>query len=180
MYRETSYLLAMALTLGNAPRDTISTRTVSQPASVNLSGTYVIDRTASDDPRKAVEQALSSRRRRLRGGSNRISDAMETADTVRIATRGDTVALTTSGRLRLTTVPGAPGKSYEGKRGKSAESSSSWDGNVLVVRTTSDQFEREARYALDGSLLRIATTMTGPRLTQPIRYTLVYRRVSAS
>jgi hypothetical protein len=179
MYRNAGYLIATALTLGVAAGHTPPAVAA---AAAGLAGTYVIDRHASDDPRKAVEEALPSRRRRLRGGSNKLGDAMEPPDTIRIATHGDTIALTTSGRLHLTTVPGAGDQSYEGGHGKSAESASAWEAGTLVVRMRSEQFDREARYALDsgGSLLRIATTMTAPRLSQPIRYTLVYHRVSAS
>ena len=102
----------------------------------DLSGTYVIDHSASDDPRKAVEKATSSLRRFKRNAVNsRLQDAMKTPDTLHITQRGDSVMLATSGRLHMTVVPGQP-TSRTGQRGGTAETAGAWVGNALVVRTT--------------------------------------------
>jgi hypothetical protein len=149
-------------------------------AAPDLSGTYVIDRSASDDPRRALEASLSSMGRfKRRAVDKKLADAMKPADTVAVAMHGDTVVLTTSGRLHVSVVPGGDAKSRSGNKGGSAELSAAWQGETLVVTTTSEKFRRETRYSLDGdrSRLRIAVTMRAEKLSQPIVYTLVYRRV---
>lgn len=172
-------LLACALTLGGAA----AVRSATVPAATpNLSGTYVIDRNASDDPRKAVEKATSSMRRFKRNAVNsRFQDEMKAPDTLHIAQRGDSVILTTSGRLRMTVVPGQP-TSRTGQRGGTMETAGAWEGNSLVVRTTAERFQREARYGLDGdgARIRVAVAMRAEQLSQPISYTLVYRRIAGA
>ena len=123
--------------------------------------------------------ATSSSGTNLGPTSKKLADAMKPADTVAVAMHGDTVVLTTSGRLHVSVVPGGDAKSRSGNKGGSAELSAAWQGETLVVTTTSEKFRRETRYSLDGdrSRLRIAVTMRAEKLSQPIVYTLVYRRV---
>lgn len=179
MHTRAHLLAACALALGAA----IAARPVpSQSVTPDLSGTYVIDRGASDDPKKAVEKATSSMRRFKRNALNkRLQDDMKTADTLRIAQRGDSVTLAASERVRMTVVPGTP-KSRTGQRGGTVETAGEWQGNALLVKTTAERFQREARYSLegDGSRIRVAIAMRAEQLSEPIRYTLVYRRVSNS
>ena len=175
----TQLLLACALTVGAAAAASSPRYPVVPP---DLSGTYVIDHSASDDPRKAVEKATSSLRRFKRNAVNsRLQDAMKTPDTLHITQRGDSVMLATSGRLHMTVVPGQP-TSRTGQRGGTAETAGAWDGNALVVRTTAERFQRETRYALsgDGARIRVAVAMRAEQLSQPISYTLVYRRAPLS
>lgn len=174
--------LTVAALLAGDPATGTRMNTMNPADAPDLSGTWVLDRKASDDPKKALEKATSSMRRRARRAvQERLGTALEPADTVRIAMRGDTVALTSSGRMRLTTVPGGAGRSFEGENGRSAQTASAWNGDALVVRTESEQFRREVRYTLDdGERLRVAITMTAARLSQPISYALVYRRVAGT
>jgi hypothetical protein len=175
MYSKASLLIAAVVALGV---------TASPPASPpDLSGTYVLDRSASDDPKHALEAATSSMRRFKRNAVNkRIEEEMKPADTVTIAEHGDSVVLATSGRLHLTVVPGGEAKSRTGAKGGTAELTSAWDGDALVVKTTSERFQRDTRYSLDngGSRIRIAITMRAGELPQAISYTLVYRRVAGA
>lgn len=152
-------------------------------ASPNLSGTYLLDKTHSDDPRHAVDDATESMGRfRRNAARKRIGEALKPSDTLRISVSGDTIALATSGRLHLTTVPGAEAKSRTGENGGSVQLSSAWDGDTLVVKTTSDRFHREARYSLEsgGAAIRVAITMSGSGSGEPIHYALVYRRTDTA
>ncbi|HEX6050778.1 MAG TPA: hypothetical protein VFZ21_15975 [Gemmatimonadaceae bacterium] len=179
MYMKAQLLTACALTLGVAA----AARPVTAPvATPDLSGTYVIDRGASDDPRKAVEKATSSMRRFKRNAVNkRLQGEMKAPDTLRIVQQGDSVTLAAAGRMRLTVVPGTA-KSRTGQRGGSVETTSEWQGNALLVRTSAERFQREARYSLegDGSRIRVAIAMRAEQMPEPIRYTLVYRRVAGT
>lgn len=170
-------LAACALSLGVAA----AARPVTTPgAAPDLAGTYVIDRGASDDPKKAIEKAMQSMRRFKRNAINkRMQNEMKAADTLRIAQHGDSITLAASGRPRMTVVPGSS-KSRTGQRGGTVESAGEWQGNTLVVKTSSERFDREARYSLDGdgSRVRVAITMRAERLSEPIKYTLVYRRAA--
>ena len=62
------------------------------------------------------------------------------------------------------------------------ETAGVWEDSSLVVRTTADRFQREARYALDGdgARIRVAVAMRAEQLSQPINYTLVYRRTAGA
>jgi hypothetical protein len=149
----------------------------------DLSGTYVLDKKHSDDPGHALDEATQSMRRFKRNAvRKRMGDALKPADTLQIAVNGDTIALSTSGRLHLTTVPGAEAKSRTGEHGGSVQLASLWEGDTLVVKTTSDRFQREARYSLepDGASIRVAITMSGGASSEPIRYALIYRRSSTT
>jgi hypothetical protein len=148
----------------------------------DLSGTYLLDPSRSDNPGQAVDAAIGSMRRFKRNAvKKRLNGEMKPADTLSVAVHGDTVTLTTSGRLHLTTVPGGPVKSRTGQKGGSAQLASSWEGDTLVVKTTSEKFQREARYSRDsdGSSIRVAITMSGSGSANPIHYTLVYRRLTS-
>jgi hypothetical protein len=160
----------MLLSLGGTPA-----------RSADLSGTYVIDRSASDDPKRALEAATSSMRRFKRNAINkRIEDEVKPADTLAITEHGDSIVLNTSGRLHLTVVPGGDAKSRTGAKGGTAEMTSAWQGEALVVKTATEKFQRETRYTLDGdkSRMRVVVTMRAEQLSQPISYTLVYRRIA--
>jgi len=149
----------------------------------DLSGTYVLDKKHSDDPTHALDDATASMGRfRRNAARKRIGEAMKPADTLRISAAGDTIALATSGRLHLTTVPGAEAKTRTGEKGGSVQLASAWEGDTLVVKTTSDRFAREARYSLEsgGAAIRVAITMSGSGSGEPIHYALVYRRVEGS
>ena len=164
MYRSAAVLLVSALSF-LAPR----------PAP-DLSGTYVIDRSASDDPGRKLESSMSSMGRfKRRAVDKKLGEAMQPADTVRISMHADTVVLTTSGRMHLSVVPGADARTRSGGKGGSAELAADWQGETLVVKTTSETFKREAHYSLDGdrARLRIGVTMTAQKLSQPVVYTLV-------
>ncbi len=152
------------------------------PGTPDLSGTYVLDKSRSDDPRKALEQATESMRRFRRNAvRKRMGDGLKPADTLQVSLAGDTVALSTSGRLHLTTVPGDPPKTREGENGRSAQLSSSWVGDTLVVKTSADRFQREARYYQvdDGGAIKVAITMSAGGNGTPMHYTLEYRRVES-
>lgn len=150
-------------------------------AAPNLTGTYLFDKKHSDDPNHALDAATQSMGRfKRKAVEKRMSDALKPADTLRIAMAGDTVSLQTSGRLHLQTVPGAEATSRTGENGGSVRLASAWAGDTLVVKTTSDRFNREARYALapDGGSITVAIAMSGSNASSPIQYSLVYRRVT--
>jgi hypothetical protein len=149
----------------------------------DLSGTYVLDASRSDDPAQAAKSATGSMGRfKRRIVQKRSGGEMKPADTVSIAMHGDTVILNTSGRLHLTTVPDADAKSRSGQKGGSAQLASTWEGDTLVVKTSSEKFQREARYSRDqdGTSIRIAITMSGGNSGNPLHYSLVYRRAVAA
>jgi hypothetical protein len=148
----------------------------------DLAGTYLLDKKHSDDPSHAVDDATESMGRfRRNAARKKIGEALKPSDTLRISASGDTIALATSGRLHLTTVPGAEAKTRTGEKG-SIEVSSAWVGDTLVVRTTSDRFQREARYSLEegGAAIRVSITMSGGGSGEPIHYALVYRRTETT
>lgn len=182
MHKFATLLTAAALSSSVASATTRRTMTSAVQATPDLSGTYVLDPSRSDDPGHAADAATGSMRRFKRNAvRKRLNADMKPADTLRVAMRADTVVLATSGRLHLTTVPGATAKSRTGQRGGSAELASSWDGDTLVVKTTSEKFQREARYSRDsdGSSLRVAITMSGNGSANPISYVLVYTRLTS-
>jgi len=182
MYKLATLLTAMVLSSTSALATTPHLNPPAKQATTDLSGTYVLDPSRSDDPTHAADAATGAMRRFKRNAvRKRLNADMKPADTLRLAMRADTVVLTTSGRLHLTTVPGAAAKSRTGQKGGSAQLASSWDGDTLVVKTTSEKFQREARYARDsdGSSIRIAITMSGSGSANPIKYVLVYRRLES-
>jgi hypothetical protein len=67
-------------------------------------------------------------------------------------------------------------------RGGSIQVASTWDGDTLVVRTTSERFQRETRYSLDsdGASLRVAITMSGSASNEPIHCALIYQRLGGA
>ena len=148
----------------------------------DLSGTDGLDHSKSDDPGHALDDATSSMRRFKRNAvRKRLGGAMKPADTLRIAMHGDTIVLATSGRLHLSTGPGAAPTSRTGENGHSVQLASSWDGDTLVVKTTAEKFQREAHYSLaaGGNAIRIAITMSAGGSAGPFHYALVYDRVAA-
>jgi hypothetical protein len=188
MLKTAALLFISSLSAGAQPMHRSDTIAVSAHATVtaaapNLSGTYLLDRKHSDDPSHALDDATESMRRFRRNAvRKKLGEALKPADTLRIAVSGDTVALATSGRLHLTTIPGAEAKSREGEKGGSIQVASTWVGDTLVVKTTSERFQREARYSLDsgGASLRVAITMSGSASNEPIHYALVYQRLSGA
>jgi hypothetical protein len=180
MLRITALTVIVALVAGRAEPARLALRS-SVSTSPDLSGTYVLDRTRSDDPSRALDDALKSMPRFKRNAvRKRLGEGVQPADTLRIAVHGDSIALTTSGRLRLTTIPGAPPKARSDEKGRSIQLESAWSGDALIVKTSTDKFEREARYSLDGAAVRVAITMSAGGSAGPFHYALVYRRIAAA
>jgi hypothetical protein len=176
MYSMTALLVIAALSSGRAS-------TAPRTASANLTGTYVLDQSKSDDPSHAVGDATGSMGRFKRNAiRKRMGDALKPADTLRVAAAGDTISLATSGRMHFATVPGAAPKARTGEKGVTVQLASAWAGDTLVLTLTSDKFQREARYSLDngGSGMRVAITMGGGQLASPIHYVLEYKRVAGA
>ena len=149
----------------------------------DLSGTYLLDKKHSDDPSHAVDDATASMGRfRRNAARKKIGEVLKPSDTLRVSVSGDTIALATSGRMHLTTVPGAEAKSRTGEKGGTVQLASTWEGDTLVVKTTSDRFQREARYSLEegGAAMRVSITMSGSGSGEPIHYALMYRRSDAA
>ncbi len=166
-------LLCSAIFLGS------STLVAAQQS--GLDGTYVLDETDSDNLNEVIEEAVGKlnfvTRDIARGRLRKLNPAYHQ---ITITSSPNEISVTVDNQPPLLTpAKGAP-VAWVGPDGGKANVSMQLSGGHLVQTFTSADGRRVNDYTVssDGRTLTMQVTETSPRLSQPIRYKQLYRRVS--
>jgi hypothetical protein len=166
-------LLCSAIVLGSG------TLAVAQESGLN--GTYVLDETDSDNLNEVIANAVEKQNFLTRDiARGRLKKLNPTYRTVAITSSPTEISVTVDNQPPLRTpTKGAP-VAWVGPDGGNVTASMQLVGRRLVQTFTSADGRRVNDYTLspDGRTLIMQVTETSPRLSQPITYKQVYRRVS--
>lgn len=150
--------------------------------SSDLTGTYQLDRSRSDNPQRVADQALRqvpvNERSRV---SREIADRLEPPDEIAIDRVGDEVSLASSRAPRTTFDADGRSRSERGIRGRNTTTRASLYGDRLEVTTTGDSetdFSATFEPIQRGNALRVTRRLTSPSLRQPVVVQSVYRKTS--
>ncbi len=156
----------------------------SPPAAIqksSLDGTYTLDQTNSDNINDVIEEALRKmnvlKRFIARGRLKKLNPVYHQ---VAISSSPNEISVTVDNQPTLRTPAKGTSIAWVGPAGGKANVSMQWSGGHLVQTFTSADGRRVNDYILgpDGRTLTMQVTETSPRLSQPIKYNQIYRRVS--
>jgi len=157
-----------------------STTTVAAQKS-SLDGTYTLDEADSDNIGEAIDQAVGKlnflTRHIARGRLKNLNPAYRK---VVIASSPNELSVTVDNQPTLRTPANGTSIAWQGPDGGKVNASMRFAGGHLVQTFTSADGRRVNYFTLssDGRTLTMQVTETSPRLSQPIKYKQVYRRVS--
>ena len=147
----------------------------------SLDGTYTLDQALSDNINDAIEKAVGKmnflKRPIARGRLKKLNPIYHQ---VAITSSPNEISVTVDNEPALrTSAKGTPVAWVGPDGGKVSASMELSDGHLVQTFTSADG-RRVNDYTLspDGKTLTMQVTETSPRLSQPIRYQQIYRRVS--
>lgn len=152
---------------------------VTRPATA-LQGHYVLDRTASDDIRKAVDNTVSRMSFITRGiARKRLEKNNPAFQRIDISRSGDNVTIASDG-VPVQIPLGGNYISWTRSDGATFQVSARETGTRLIQTFLAKDGQRMNAYSLspDGRELTMAVTITSPRLPAPLTYRLVFQRAS--
>ena len=150
-------------------------------ANSSLDGTYTLDQTNSDNINDVIEEALRKmnvlKRLIARGRLKKLNPVYHQ---VAISSSPNEISVTVDNQPTLRTPAKGTPVAWVGPDGGKANVSMQLSGGHLVQIFTSADGRRVNDYTVssDGRTLTMQVTETSPRLSQPIRYNQIYRRVS--
>jgi hypothetical protein len=157
-----------------------STTTVAAPKS-SLDGTYTLDEADSDNIDEAIDHAVGKlnflTRHIARGRLKKLNPAYRK---VTIASSPSELSVTADNQPTLRTPINGTSIAWQDPDGGKVNASMRLAGGHLVQTFTSADGRRVNDYTLspDGRTLTMQVTEMSPRLTEPVKYKQVYRRVS--
>ncbi|MFL6844569.1 MAG: hypothetical protein ACJ8ER_06775 [Allosphingosinicella sp.] len=150
-----------------------------QAANPAMAGTYVLDRTHSDDVNRAIEQTVSRlsfvTRPIARGRLRRTNQAYQR---IVIAFGAADVSIAFDQRRALVTPANGTPVDWTREDGEKLVISTQWQGSRLEQTFKGADGRRANAYSLsaDGRVLTMDVTVTSPRLSGPMTYKLVFTR----
>jgi hypothetical protein len=165
-------LLCSAILLGSStPPD------VQKPA---LDGTYTLDGAASDNVNQVIDAAVGQLNFLIRPiARGRLKKLNPVYNQVAIASSPNELSVKADSQPALRTPATGTPVAWVGPDGQKANVSMQLTGGHLVQTFRSADGRRVNDYTLspDGRTLNVQVTETSPRLSQAIKYKLVYKRV---
>jgi hypothetical protein len=151
-----------------------------QAQSAAFEGTFSLVPAQSDDIHQAIDRAVAGLNFAFRPiARTRLRRSNTPYATVRIERRGEEMAigLDAVGDAIVTPASGAPVR-WRRADGELLQVSTAWEGGRLRQSFVAEDGRRDNLYSLseDGRLLTMEVTVSSPRLREPLRYRLVYRR----
>ncbi|MGC1321959.1 MAG: hypothetical protein WA849_07245 [Candidatus Udaeobacter sp.] len=159
----------------------LGSTTLSAARESGLDGTYILDQTDSDNINEVIETAVEKlnfvTRDIARGRLEKLNPAYRK---VAITSSPNEISVTVDNQPPLQTPAKGPPVAWVGPDGGKVNASMQLAGRRLAQTFTSANGRRVNDYTLspDGRTLTMQVTETSPRLSQPITYKQVYRRVS--
>ena len=172
-YRHGIVLLCSAIFLGSS--------TLAAAQQSGLDGTYILDETDSDNLNEVIEDAVGKlnfvTRDIARGRLRKLNPAYHQ---VTITSSPNEISVTVDNQPPLRTPANGAPVGWIGPDGGKVNASMQLAARRLAQTFTSADGRRVNDYTLsrDGRTLTMHVTETSPRLSQPITYKEVYRRIS--
>jgi len=146
-----------------------------------LDGTYILDKTDSDNMTEVIEDAVGKLNFLTRDiARERLKKLNPAYRLIAISSSPNAISVTVDNRPPLRAPANGAPVAWIGPDGGKVNASTQLAGRRLAQTFTSADGRRVNDYTLspDGRTLTMQVTETSPRLPQPITYKQVYRRVS--
>ena len=144
-----------------------------------ITGTFVLDRAASDNVDKAIATAIKDMNFVTRPiARGRLQKTNQPYQKVVIATAGANTVVTIDGQPPRQAPSSGAAIDWTRPDGEKMKLSMRWDGGQLIETFKPEDGQRLNAYALspDGSTLTMQVTISSPRLSKPLTYKLAYKR----
>jgi hypothetical protein len=145
-------------------------------------GEFVLDESLSDDINKAINDATAEMNFIARPiARKRLRSTNPPTTVVTIETIGDSVEVTSDGRISLRAKPDGIPMKWAAFKNENLQVTTTFENGVLTNVFAAGDGSRTNRYVLrDNDLLEMRVTISSPRLEKPVEYTRVYRRMAAA
>lgn len=144
-----------------------------------LDGTYTLNRAASDDINRAIENAVSRMNFVTRPiARGRLRRTNQPYQRLVISHTPQQVSVTTDNRAAIRTPANGTPIKWRREDGEMFDVSTEWENGTLEQTFKAEDGSRTNVFALsgDGRTLTMNVTITSPRLSAPLRYKLVFNR----
>jgi len=146
-----------------------------------LKGTFVYDASASDNVNQAIDEAIARMNFALRPiARGRLRKTNQPYRRVSIDYTAAQVHIGTDGRPAIVTPANGTPVDWTREDGEKLKVSTEWENGKLEQTFQAEDGRRVNTYSIgqDGRTLSMLVTITSPRLSRPLTYTLRYRRAS--
>lgn len=145
----------------------------------SLDGTYTLNTTASEDVNRAIEQAVARMNFITRPiARGRLKRTNQPYQRILIQHTQGQVSITTDQRAPIRTPANGTPIKWRREDGEMFDVSTEWENGSLEQTFAAEDGRRVNSFSVspDGRTLTMEVTVTSPRLSQPLRYRLVYNR----
>jgi hypothetical protein len=144
-----------------------------------LQGTYTYDASASDNVKAAIDAAVAKMNFVTRPiARGRLTKTNQPYQKLEIAFTPSQVTVITDSRAPIVTPANGSPIKWTREDGEKFDVSTTWSDGKLVETFKAEDGQRVNTFSLspDGNVLSMHVTVTSPKLSAPLTYTLRYRR----
>ena len=170
------FLCAILLTLPG-----LNSEAYGQGRNRQLTGTWNLDASRSDDVRGAIDRANINRNTNTDRIRQRLEDRLQPPDRLSIQQSGRRVTLASSTAPQVSFDADGRARSETNANGRTIQTTASLSGSVLTIRTQGDRandFQVTFRPVDNARSLQVTRRIYNDRLTQPLETLSFYNRVS--
>ena len=170
------FICAILLTLPG-----LRSEALGQGRNRQLTGTWNLDASRSDDVRCAIDRANINRNTNADRIRQRLENRLQPPDRLSIEQSGRRVTLASSTAPQVSFDADGRARSETNANGRTIQTTASLSGSVLTIRTQGDRandFQVTFRPVDNGRSLQVTRRIYNDRLTQPLETLSFYTRVS--
>ena len=146
-----------------------------------LTGTWGLDTSRSDDVRAAIDRAMTNQNANPERFRQRLENRLQPPERLAIEQSGRRVTLASSTAQQVSFDADSRARSETNANGRTVQTTSSLNGSILTIRTQGDRasdFQVTFRPVDNGRSLQVTRKFYSERLTQPIETLSFYTRTS--
>ena len=170
------FLCSILLTLPG-----LSSEALGQGRNRQLTGTWNLDTSRSDDVRAAIDRAAINRNTNADRIRQRLEDRLQPPSSLSIEQSGRRISLASSTAPQVSFDADGRARSETNANGRTIQTTASLNGSVLTIRTQGDRasdFQVTFRPVDNGRSLQVTRRLYNDRLTQPLETLSFYTRTS--
>jgi hypothetical protein len=176
IYHRVFLLYAILLTLPG-----LCSEAQGQGRNRQLTGTWNLDTSRSDDVRAAIDRANVTRNANADRLRQRLENRLQPPEWLAIEQSGRRITLASAAAPQVSFDADGRGRSETNANGRTIQTTASLSGSVLTVRTQGDRandFQVTFRPVDNGRSLQVTRRLYNDRLTQPVETSSFYTRTS--
>ena len=150
-----------------------------QGGTPSLQGSYTYDASASDNIKKAIDAAVAKMNFVTRPiARGRLTKTNQPYQQLEISYTDAQVTIKTDSRAPIVTPANGTPIKWTREDGEKFDVNTRWDKGTLAETFSAEDGQRVNTFSIspDGSVLSMHVTVTSPKLSAPLTYTVKYRR----